>query len=69
MLTLGQYRGLVGYLMYWTNHDPKMDIKCAMTHLGITEPVDDVISQLGKAGYEFNESTNKWEYGFDDDEC
>lgn len=55
-MTDGQYRAIVAYLNYWTRMYPlEYGLDSAIKDIGITASRSDVISQLSKAGHEWNE--------------
>lgn len=60
-MKIGQYRALVGYLMYWQKLHDGMNLDVAIIDLEIKENKEEIIHELFKAGYEFN-NKNQLEY-------
>ena len=58
-MTDGQYRALVAYLMYWTPTYSHFNLDYAMRDIGITIDRAEVIEQLAKAGYDWDDETRK----------
>ncbi len=61
-MTDGQYRAIVAYMNYWTPMYAHFNLDHAIKDIGITISREDVITQLSKAGHEFNEETGLLEY-------
>lgn len=66
-MTDGQYRLLVAYLNFWTPAYPNMDIEMAMKDIGISIPREDIISELFRCGWRFNEESGLLEDHTQDD--
>jgi hypothetical protein len=56
-VTDGQYRALVAYLNFWTPRYPELGIDRAIADIGITLDRKDVVHELFKAGWIFDEGT------------
>ena len=58
-MTVGHYRAVVAYLAFWTPRHPNMGLDQAMQDIGITDSRQDVIKQMWRAGWDFDEETNR----------
>ena len=56
-MNLAQYRCLVAHMMYWG-----LGLEEAMRDSGVSLPKDDVLHELFKAGYEYDEETDRLTY-------
>lgn len=61
-MTIGQYRALVAYMQYWPKKSPALGLDAAIRDIGITDPQSDVINELWKAGWVYEEPTGTLRY-------
>ena len=67
-MTDGQYRALVAYLNFWTPNHSGMRLDSAIADIGITDNREDVIHDLWKCCWKYNDETGVLIYDENDDE-
>lgn len=61
-MTAGQYRALIAYMQYWPKRNPRFGFDTALIDIGITDSRKDVITELSKAGWVYEEKTGILRY-------
>jgi hypothetical protein len=61
-MTSGQYRCLIAFMNFWTPRFPQMGFDVAIRDCGITDAKNDIVNELFKAGWNYDEATGLLNY-------
>ena len=61
-LNEGQYRALIAYMQYWPRRMPAFNLDKAIEDIGVTATREQVINELHKAGWRYEEPTGILRY-------